>query len=162
MQTIFVETKIAAPPERCFLLSLSIDLHTASAAQTGERAIAGVTHGLIALGQSVTWQGRHFGVMLRHETLITQYDRPRHFQDVMVKGAFRSFVHDHFFEGVGSETLMRDRLAFSAPFGPLGWLAETFVLRSYLRGFLQERNAVIKRIAEGSYGDWHRYVDREL
>jgi len=34
MQTIVVETEIAAPVERCFLLSLSIDLHTESTAQT--------------------------------------------------------------------------------------------------------------------------------
>ena len=69
MQLIHLETRIAAPPDRCFLLSLSIDLHKESTAQTQERAIAGVTHGLIGPGQTVTWQGRHFGVVLQHQTL---------------------------------------------------------------------------------------------
>lgn len=32
MQTIIIETEIAASPERCFLLSLSIDLHMQSTA----------------------------------------------------------------------------------------------------------------------------------
>jgi ligand-binding SRPBCC domain-containing protein len=159
MQTITVETEIAAPLERCFLLSLSIDLHVESTAQTGERAIAGVTRGLIGPGETVTWQGRHFGLMLRHETRITQYDRPGHFQDAMVKGAFRSFVHDHFFEARGlGGTLMRDELRFAAPLGPLGWVAETLVLRDYLRRFLMERNEVIRRTAEGEPEVWQRYL----
>lgn len=159
MQTILVETKIAAPPERCFLLSLSVDLHAESAAQTGERAIAGVTQGLIGLGESVTWQGRHFGVMLQHEARITKYERPSYFQDVMVTGAFRSFVHDHFFEPMGSGTLMRDRLTFAAPLGPLGWLAEAILLRRYLEAFLMERNRTIRQTAVSNREVWMRYLD---
>lgn len=155
VQTIVVETEIAAPVERCFLLSLSIDLHVKSTAQTGERAVAGVTHGLIGLGETVTWEGRHFGLMLRHETLITQYDRPRHFQDVMLKGAFQSFVHDHFFEGDGDGgTQMRDELRFTAPLGLLGWVAERAVLSRYLERFLRQRNLLIAQVAEGSSDVW--------
>ena len=159
MQTIIVETQIAAPQERCFLLSLSIDLHMASTAGRGERAIAGVTHGLIGLGQTVTWQGRHFGLVLTHETRITLYDRPYHFQDVMVKGAFRSFVHDHFFEQCEDGTRMRDELRFAAPLGPLGWIAEAFVLRRYLSRFLRERNEAIRRTAEGPDAAWRSYLN---
>jgi ligand-binding SRPBCC domain-containing protein len=159
MQTIVVETKIAAPIERCFLLSLSIDLHLQSTSPTRERAIAGVLHGLIGLNETVTWRGRHFGLMLTHETLLTQYERHRYFQDVMVRGAFRSFVHDHFFKPLGDgETLMRDELHFAAPFGILGWLAEVLVLRSYMRRFLTQRNAVIRSLAESNEEGWKRYL----
>ena len=157
MQTIILETEIAAPAERCFLLSLNIDLHMASTEPTREHAVAGVTHGLISLDESVTWQGKHFGLTLRHETRITEYDRPRHFQDVMVKGTFRSFVHDHFFEEVGEgATLMRDELRFAAPLAVLGRVAEALVLRRYLRRFLAERNAVIRRVAESE--KWLQYL----
>jgi hypothetical protein len=38
---IELETFIAAPPERCFELSLSVELHLDSTAATRERAIAG-------------------------------------------------------------------------------------------------------------------------
>ena len=159
MQTIVVETEIAAPLERCFLLSLSIDLHMESTAPTGERAVAGVTSGLIGPGETVTWQGRHFGLMLRHETRITQYDRPTHFQDAMVKGAFRSFVHEHFFEeSAQGGTRMRDELRFAAPLGPLGWFPETLVLRGYLRGFLMQRNEIIRKTAEAAPEVWQRYL----
>jgi ligand-binding SRPBCC domain-containing protein len=157
VQTIIVETEIAAPPERCFLLSLNIDLHMRSTAKTRERAIAGVTHGLIGLGERVTWQGRHFGLMLTHETEITKYDRPGYFQDVMVKGAFRSFVHDHFFDiDARGGTRMRDELRFAVPLGVLGRVAERVLLRRYMTKFLIARNALIRRVAESD--EWRRYL----
>jgi len=159
VQLIELETKIAAPPERCFLLSLSIDLHVASTAPTGERAIGGVTHGIIGPDQTVTWRGRHFGLMLEHTSLIDRYDSPKYFRDVMIKGHFRSFEHEHFFDLANDgRTIMRDRLAFEAPFGPFGWLAEKLILRAYLTRFLQQRDAVIKRIAESPAGEWRKYL----
>ena len=157
MQLITLQTHIAAPPERCFLLSLNIDLHKESTARTSERAVAGVTQGLIGPNQTVTWQGRHFGLMLTHETLISKYDRPHHFQDIMLRGMFKSFEHDHYFDPLpNGTTLMRDELRFGAPLGPLGWLAEHVVLRHYLTGFLIERNHLIKAVAESSR--WQHYV----
>ena len=159
MQTITLETEIAAPPEHCFLLSLSVDLHMESTAVTGERAIAGVTHGLIGPGESVTWRGRHFGILLEHESRIVKYERPRYFQDVMVRGAFRSFVHDHYFEAhQDNTTRMRDVLRFTAPLGPLGQVTEIFVLRQYLTRFLVARNQTIRRVAEEPETIWSRYL----
>jgi ligand-binding SRPBCC domain-containing protein len=159
VQLIELETRIAAPPERCFLLSLSIDLHTASTAPTRERAIAGVTHGIIGLNQTVTWRGRHFGFMLEHTSLIDRYDRPRYFRDVMVRGHFRSFEHEHFFgQTAENRTLMRDRLHFSAPFGVAGYFAEHFLLRRSFIKFLKQRNAIIRRVAESPAEEWRQYL----
>jgi len=160
MQIVTVETEIAAPPERCFLLSLNIDVHMASTAQTRERAVDGVTHGTIGLGETVTWRGRHFGFMLTHKTLISKYEMPRYFQDIMLEGMFRSFVHDHWFESKGNGTLMHDELQFEAPLGPLGLIAEKLVLGSYLKRFLVERNVEIKRIAEAGPEVWESFVTR--
>jgi ligand-binding SRPBCC domain-containing protein len=159
VQLIKLETKIAAPSDRCFLLALSVDLHMDSTAPTRERAIAGVTHGIIGPNQTVTWQARHFGLMLTHTSLIDRYDPPRYFRDVMVNGHFRSFEHEHFFEpAAGGGTVMRDRLQFAAPFGPLGFVAETLVLRRYMERFLRDRNAMIRQTAESSSGEWRRYT----
>src|SRR5215469_15070808 len=97
MQTIRLETRIAAPIELCFLLSLSIDLHMDSTAPTRERAIAGVTHGLIGPGESVTWEGSHFGFRLRHTSRIVSYEPPTFFCDEMTQGMFKSFRHEHHF-----------------------------------------------------------------
>jgi ligand-binding SRPBCC domain-containing protein len=115
MVRIELVTRIAAPIERCFDLSGSIDLHMASINWTGERAIGGITSGLIGFDQTVTWQGRHFRLKVRHTTRISAYDRPRHFQDCMVRGTFKSFCHDHYFENTSGETRMRDSMQFEAP-----------------------------------------------
>jgi ligand-binding SRPBCC domain-containing protein len=156
MQTIRLETRISAPVERCFLLSLSIDLHMDSTAPTREGAVAGVTHGLIGAGESVTWEGRHFGLRLRHTSRIVAYDPYRFFCDEMTAGAFKSFRHEHYFDDAGSATIMRDVLQFAAPLGPLGAIAERIVLREYLRRFLTERNAMIRWAAESE--QWQKYL----
>ena len=159
MQQIHLVTKIAAPIERCFLLSLSIDLHKASTSHTREEAIAGVTSGIIGPNQSVTFRARHFGLNLTHQSIISAYDRPHHFQDTMLRGMFKSFVHDHDFDlQPDGTTLMRDELRFAAPLGLLGWLAETLVLRRYLTHFLLERNNLIKTVAESSDPIWQHYL----
>ena len=142
-------TRIRAPIERCFDLSRSIDLHVQSTAKTGERAVAGVTSGLIGLGEQVTWRAKHMGVWREFTSKIAAMDRPRYFRDVMIRGAFRSFKHDHFFVELGDGvTEMRDVLRFAAPVPLLGRIVEMF-LRPYLSRFLRERNEVIQAAAEG-------------
>jgi hypothetical protein len=54
MGHIELTTRVPAPAETAFDLSLSIDGHLHSMARSGERAIAGVTSGLIGLDQTVT------------------------------------------------------------------------------------------------------------
>jgi ligand-binding SRPBCC domain-containing protein len=148
MPKIVLTTMIHAPPERCFDLSRSIDLHVASTRQTGEHAVGAITSGLLGLGDEVTWSARHFGVRQTLTSRITAFDRPHHFRDSMVRGAFRRFDHDHFFAAYGAETEMRDVFDFETPLGPLGRLADALVLGRYLRRFLERRNEEIKRVAE--------------
>ena len=149
-------TLINAPIERCFDLSRSIDLHLESTARTGEQAVAGVTSGLIGMGEQVTWRAKHFGVWQEFTSRITAFERPHYFRDEMVRGAFRSFEHDHYFAAMpDGATKMRDVLRFAAPIPVLGRIAEPF-LRVYLRRFLRERNEVLKKFAESE--DWRRLL----
>ena len=132
-----------------------MDLHTASTSRTGERAIAGVTAGLIGLGQEVTWSGRHFGFRVTHTSRITALEFPKYFQDSMVRGMFRSFCHDHYFETSEGRTLMKDVLMFEAPLGLLGRAAERLVLQKHMRRLLERRNVSIRRAAESE--KWRDY-----
>jgi ligand-binding SRPBCC domain-containing protein len=156
MIRIELVTQIAAPVERCFDLARSIDLHMASTDWTGERAISGVASGLIGREQEVTWKGRHFGVLITHTSRITAYDRPRYFQDRMMRGAFRSFCHDHSFEVRDGLTLMKDVMQFEAPFGILGSLVERLVLKRHMVKLLLRRNQHIQRVAESE--EWRLYL----
>ena len=148
MPVIRVQTDIAAPPEVCFDLARSVDAHVDSTRATGERAVAGVTSGLLNLGDEVTFRARHFGVTQELTSHITVFDRPRHFRDEMLRGAFRRLVHDHYFEPLPSGTRMIDVFDFTAPFGLIGRAAEALFLTSYLRRFLGTRARILKDLAE--------------
>jgi ligand-binding SRPBCC domain-containing protein len=156
MPVIELATPIAAPVERVFDLARSIDLHTSSTSGTGERAVAGVTSGLIGMGQEVTWRARHFGIWQSLTVRVTAFERPTHFADAMVRGAFRSMEHHHHFEEADGRTLIRDVFRFRSPLGILGRAADAVFLTRYMKAFLVERNRVLKATAESD--DWKQYL----
>ncbi len=148
-----LETRIAAPVPLVFGLSLDVDAHTASMARSGERAVAGVTSGAMALGDTVTWRARHFGVVWRMTSRITAYDHPTHFVDEQTAGPFHHWWHAHHStpDGHGG-TLMRDEITFQAPLGPLGRLAERAALDRYMPHLMRERNTHLRAVAEREAG----------
>ncbi|HAA19381.1 MAG TPA: cell division protein [Cytophagales bacterium] len=148
MPIIELETEIRAPIERCFLLSLSVDLHRISTAHTQEEAIAGVTSGLIGLNETVTWRARHLGITQTLTTKITELTSPTYFVDEMLRGAFKSFRHEHIFSENGEMTIMKDIFNYRSPLGLLGKLADAFFLERYMQNLLVRRNETIKSFAE--------------
>lgn len=148
MPIIELVTRILAPSDRVFDLARSIDLHTQTATGTREIAVGGVTTGLIGLGDEVTWEARHFGIRQRLTVKVTQFDRPHSFTDEMTRGAFQSMVHRHLFEPDGDATLMTDLFTYRSPLGLLGVAADRLFLERYMRGFLIERNRILKDVAE--------------
>ena len=156
MPVIEFSTDIQAPIERVFDLSRSVDLHMDSTVHTRERAVGGVTSGLITLGQEVTWRARHFGNWQHLTTRITAFERPLYFRDSQVRGIFRRLDHDHFFTPRGDITLMRDVFDFQSPLGILGRIADRLFLIRYMTQLLAIRNTLIKTTAETDH--WRRYI----
>lgn len=153
MPSFELVTRIAAPPKRVFDASLDVDVHTASMAGSGERAVGGVSAGAMRLGDTVTWRARHFGVWWRMTSAITAYDRPGFFVDEQQRGPFRRWRHEHYCAadgatGDGRGTVMRDVVAFTSPFGIVGRAVDTLVLRRYMTKLITERNAHIKALLE--------------
>lgn len=124
-----------------FDLALDIDAHQRSMAASGERAIDGVTTGIIGLDETVTWRARHFGITWTMTTTISELDRPNRFVDRQRRGPFKKFVHEHTFVAVDGMTQVTDHVQFAAPLGPLGWLAEQLVLKRYIPKLIDARNA---------------------
>lgn len=153
---IELHTSVDAPIERVFDLCRSVDAHVETAHATGERPVGGVTTGLLALGDRVTWSARHLGWRWRVTSQITAFDRPRSFRDSMVSGVFRRFDHDHEFAVRGETTLVRDVFDFTSPWGPLGRLAEALLVTRHMRRFLERRMRGLKRIAESEA--WTQYL----
>jgi ligand-binding SRPBCC domain-containing protein len=150
MPVIVMRTRVAAPPSRCFDLARDVNTHERSTAASRERAVAGVTSGLLGPGDEVTWEATHFGVRQRLTSRITEFDPPRRFVDEMVQGAFRSFRHEHQFNAIDGGTEVVDIFDYTAPLGPLGRLADIIFLSRYMTGLLRDRNAYLKRAAESA------------
>ena len=156
MPIIKLETVISAPIERVFDLARCIDLHQATMLEHREKAVAGVTEGLISQGETVTWEATHFGIRQKLTSKITAFDRPRHFRDSLVSGAFARFDHDHFFEAVERKILMRDVFDYDAPLWIFGKVADALFLEKYMTKILAERNRLIKQTAESE--DWRKFI----
>jgi ligand-binding SRPBCC domain-containing protein len=156
MSTILLDTHINAPLERVFDLARSIDLHMDGTKGTDEKVVAGRRSGLIGLGETVTWEARHFGVRQQLKSEITAFKYPIMFEDTMLRGAFKSLRHVHSFEQTEEGTLMRDNFCYEAPCGVFGKLAEQVFLTRYLRRFIKVKNAHLKAIAESD--EWGKYL----
>lgn len=156
MPRLALETQIDAPVERVFHLSRSIDLHATSMERNREYPVAGVTSGLIGEGECVTWRARHFGLWLELESRIVQFNPPRHFRDVMIRGPFKRFDHDHYFESIAGGTLMRDVFDYTSPLSLLGRVADHLFLEKYMTRLLDQRNKVIKSVAESD--SWRHFL----
>lgn len=149
MPLIELNTFIKAPISICFDLARSIDLHKISVTGSKEEAIAGLTSGLIGMGEEVTWRGTHFGIRQTLSSRITGFQYPTYFRDEMIQGAFKKIEHDHWFEEREGVTVMKDHFIYESPCGWLGKLVNALILQRYLTNLLKERNKIIKETAEG-------------
>ncbi|MCR4030820.1 MULTISPECIES: SRPBCC family protein [Flavobacterium] len=151
MTTINLTTKIKASKQTVFDASRNIDIHQKSASASKEKAIAGITSGLINLNETVTWRGKHFGFYLTHKSRITAMNLYDYFVDEMEEGKFKFFKHEHFFEEENGITIMKDKLQYETPFGIFGSLFDVLLLKKHLKKFLLERNKVLKEVSEIQY-----------
>jgi len=152
MSHIHLTTFIKAPIERVFDLSRSITLHKVSTSKTDERAIAGVTSGLISKDETVTWQAKHLFKTRQFTSKITEMHSPLLFVDEMIKGDFKNFRHQHHFKKVENGTIMIDLVDFESPYAVLGKIVNSIFLKKYIESFLVKRNITIKEYAET--GKW--------
>lgn len=156
MPKLTINTTINAPIKRCFDLALSVDLHKDSVSTTNEKAIAGVTFGMMKLYDTVTWQAIHFGIKFNMTSAIPVLKEPNYFVSQMIKGPFKKLYHQHLFEEKNNQTIMTDIFEFEAPYGMLGKVVEKLVLTNHMKTFLVMRNAYLKAIAESE--DWKKYL----
>ena len=148
MPTIHLTTFIAAPVERVFDLSRSIDVHKKSLAHTNEQAVAGTTSGLIQQHETVTWKAKHLGKVRILKVQISSMIAPQSFTAELVNGDFKEMKHEHHFKPIKNGTLMIDLFSFESPYGSIGKMANYIFLKRYLRKLLERRNLAIKEYAE--------------
>jgi len=156
MPFIQLTTFIAAPIERVFDLSRSIDLHKSSMTRYGEKPIAGTISGLINLREEVTWKAKHFYKERILKVRITAMQKPFSFIDEQVQGIFKLMKHEHFFKPCDNGTIMIDQFYFELHSSLLGKWLNRLYLTGYIKRLLEERNSTIKATAEGS--KWKHFL----
>ncbi len=147
MAHVQLTTEVSAPIEQVFDLARDIDFHTRSLADTGERAVAGRTSGLIGSAETVTWQARYLGRTWSLTGRITVFEPPARFVDEQVSGPFAWFRHEHRFEPIPGGTRMTDDWRHAAPFGVIGRLVDALLLERLMRRVLETRAAALAQEA---------------
>jgi hypothetical protein len=143
-----LQTLIKAPADRCFDLARSIDFHIKSIPGSDEKAVDGVTSGLLNQGDSVTWRAKHFGKYRFLSSEITKMVKPCYFIDEMVKGDFKKIWHAHIFIECNGMTMMYDDFQYEMPFGIFGRAVSFFYMKQYMRKLLTQRNTILKSVLE--------------
>jgi ligand-binding SRPBCC domain-containing protein len=100
-------------------------------------------------GALISYRLKLHGMPVRWQTKITVWDAPRRFVDVQISGPYTLWEHTHSFEPDGPDAvIIRDRVRYSLPLGPLGELAHRlFVRRDVDRIFEFRRQAVVQHMA---------------
>ncbi|MGZ3845423.1 MAG: SRPBCC family protein [Flavisolibacter sp.] len=158
MPFIHLTTFIAAPQERVFDLSRSVDLHRASMKRYEEKIVDGTMSGLMNMNDTVSWTAKHLFKQRRLKTKITRLSAPEYFIDEQEEGDFKMMKHEHYFKPIQNGTIMIDQFHFETPYGLLGRLVNNFYLKRYMTKLLKERIAMIKQVAESNL--WQQYLNR--
>ena len=75
---------------------------------------------------------------------------PSYFVDEMVEGKFKSFKHEHSFIEENGFVMMIDKIEYQTPYGIFGKLFDVLILKKHLTNFINERNSVLKELAENN------------
>ncbi|MBI1342091.1 MAG: cell division protein [Terrimonas sp.] len=156
MRKIHLTTFIAAPYQRVFDLSRSIDLHKESMKKYREQAVSGIRFGLIEEDEMVTWQARHLGKTRMMRVKVTEMKKYERFVDEQNEGNFKMMRHEHYFKPCDNGTIMIDIFEYDMPYGNLGKLIDSLFLFRYITRLLELRNQTIKEFAEGE--QWKRLL----
>ncbi len=104
----------------------------------------------MAPGTIIDYRLSLFGVPFRWRTEIEAFEPLVRFVDVQVRGPYALWRHEHRFEDAPGGTLVRDRVEYALPLGPLGALARAlFVRRSLARIFDQRAAVIAARLGPG-------------
>lgn len=148
MAFIHLTTFVAAPVQRVFDVSRSIDVHKLSMQRYAEEATGGLRTGLMNGGDVVTWQAKHLLKNRKLKVKITDFKSPYYFKDEMIEGDFKSLRHEHHFKPIENGTIMIDQFWYELPYGKMGAFLNYLFLNRYMEKLLLQRNTVIKQMAE--------------
>jgi ligand-binding SRPBCC domain-containing protein len=98
-------------------------------------------------GTLISYRLRLHGMPLRWQSRIEEWEPGRAFVDTQVRGPYRLWRHRHEFEEVAhGGTLVRDRVDYSLPLGPLGSAVHAAFVRRDLGRIFDFRREAVERL----------------
>lgn len=86
---------------------------------------------------------RWAGIPVRWRTRIIEWDPPRQFVDLQLRGPYAMWHHRHRFEPADDGTRCHDRVLYRLPMGFLGTATHALVVRTQLLRIFEHRRTVI-------------------
>jgi ligand-binding SRPBCC domain-containing protein len=85
--------------------------------------VLAITPEPIRQGTLISYSLRLHGVPLRWTSRIAEWDPPRRFVDLQLRGPYKLWRHEHHFEARDGGTLITDTVSLALPLGVLGQIA---------------------------------------
>jgi ligand-binding SRPBCC domain-containing protein len=103
----------------------------------------------LRVGSRAVFDTKLFGLFnVRWIAEHTAFDPPRMFEDVQLKGPFRSWRHRHIVAPHAKGATLRDEIEFEPPFGFLGRFFAPALIAPQLRRMFEYRHEVTRRWCE--------------
>ena len=142
------ESFISAEPERVFAFhELPDAINRLIPSWESSRVVEAAPN--LRVGSRTLIDTKIFGLFtVRWEALHTAYDPPRMFEDVQVKGPFKSWRHRHIVEPDGEGARLRDEIEYEPPLGLLVRSGAPLLILPRLQRLFDYRHRVTREWAE--------------
>ena len=100
----------------------------------------------MAAGTLIEYRLALHRIPIRWLTRIEVWEPGERFVDVQLRGPYRLWHHTHSFEARDGGTLVRDRVRYALPLGPLGELAHRALVRRDLERIFDFRHERVARV----------------
>lgn len=100
----------------------------------------------IHAGSLIEYKLRVHGVPLKWLTEITVWEPPYRFVDFQLKGPYKLWNHEHTFTAENGGTRIGDRVDYALPFGILGQIVHSLMVRRDVESIFQFRQHQLQQL----------------
>jgi ligand-binding SRPBCC domain-containing protein len=105
----------------------------------------------LSAGVMIRYRVELAGIPINWDTRIVEWDPPHRFADVQDHGPYSHWTHIHTFDAIDEHrTLMRDRVVYGVPLGPIGEVARRLFVDAQLESIFDYRQRAFQAVLEGA------------
>jgi ligand-binding SRPBCC domain-containing protein len=97
-------------------------------------------------GTLIKYKLRVRGLPLHWTSEIREWNPPTQFVDFQTRGPYKLWHHTHRFIAEGNNTRIMDEVVYDLPFGPLGKIAHSILVRSDVEKIFRYREMKIRKL----------------